>query len=83
MKHPAVMFAAVVAKPDEKWGESPCAFVERRPGQHVSSADLIAFCRTNLAHYKCRAPSCSSSFPKTSTGKIQKFKLRELAKVAS
>jgi fatty-acyl-CoA synthase len=83
MKHPAVMFAAVVAKPDEKWGESPCAFVERRPGQHVSSADLIAFCRTNLAHYKCPRTILFVELPKTSTGKIQKFKLRELAKVAS
>jgi len=82
MKHPAVMFAAVVAKPDEKWGESPCAFVERRPGQNISSADLIAYCRANLAHYKCPRTIVFTELPKTSTGKIQKFKLRELAKGA-
>ena len=82
MKHPGVMFAAVVAKPDEKWGESPCAFVEKRPGQNVSSTDLIAFCRANLAHYKCPRTIVFTELPKTSTGKIQKFKLRELAKNA-
>jgi len=81
MKHPAVMFAAVVAKPDEKWGESPCAFIEKRPGHsEVSSADLIAFCRQNLAHYKCPSRVVFVELPKTSTGKIQKFKLRDLAK---
>src|SRR4026207_1498443 len=53
-KHPAVMFAAVVAKPDEKWGETPCAFVEKKPGNDtVSEADLVAYCRENLAHFKC------------------------------
>ena len=81
MKHPAVMFAAVVAKPDEKWGESPCAFVETRPDcDFVSSADLIAFCRANLAHYKCPRAIVFVELPKTSTGKIQKFKLREMTK---
>ena len=81
MKHPAVMFAAVVAKPDETWGESPCAFVEKRPGfDHVSSAELIAHCRAELAHYKCPRRIMFVELPKTSTGKIQRFKLREMAK---
>jgi fatty-acyl-CoA synthase len=81
MKHPAVMFAAVVAKPDEKWGESPCAFIEKRPGHtEVTAADLIAYCRNNLAHYKCPSRVVFVELPKTSTGKIQKFKLRDLAK---
>ncbi len=81
MKHPAVMFAAVVARPDAKWGESPCAFVELRPGQgHVTSAVLIAHCRTALAHYKCPSHIVFVDLPKTSTGKIQKFKLRAMAK---
>jgi fatty-acyl-CoA synthase len=84
MKHPAVMFAAVVAKPDEKWGESPCAFVERRPGyDHVSSGALIAHCREHLARYKCPSRVVFVELPKTSTGKIQKFKLREMAKSVS
>ncbi|MDE1987193.1 MAG: acyl-CoA synthetase [Alphaproteobacteria bacterium] len=81
MKHPAVMFAAVVAKPDEKWGESPCAFVEKRPGyDHISSADLIAHCREHLARFKCPSRVVFVELPKTSTGKIQKFKLRDIAK---
>jgi len=81
LKHPAVMFAAVVARPDEKWGETPCAFIERKPGrEHVSGADLIAHCRANLAHYKCPRHVVFVELPKTSTGKIQKFKLREMAK---
>jgi fatty-acyl-CoA synthase len=81
MKHPGVMFAAVVAKPDEKWGESPCAFVEMRPGHsQVTAADLIAHCRSLLAHYKCPSRVVFVELPKTSTGKIQKFKLRDMAK---
>jgi len=81
MKHPGVMFAAVVAKADEKWGESPCAFVEMRPGySHVSAAALIAHCREHLARYKCPSRVVFMDLPKTSTGKIQKFKLREAAK---
>jgi len=80
MKHPAVMFAAVVARPDEKWGETPCAFVERRSGhEHVSADDLIVHCRQNLARYKCPKHVIFAEIPKTSTGKMQKFKLRELA----
>ena len=81
MKHPAVMFAAVVARPDEKWGETPCAFIERKAGHdHISAADLIAYCRENLAHYKAPRHVVFTELPKTSTGKIQKFKLREMAK---
>ena len=81
MKHPAVLFAAVVARPDEKWGETPCAFVEKQPGQdQVTPDDLIAWCRANLAHYKCPRHIVFREIPKTSTGKMQKFKLRELAK---
>jgi len=81
MKHPGVLYAAVVAKPDPKWGECPCAFVELRPGfSHVAAADLIAHCRNHLAHYKCPRSIVFLELPKTSTGKIQKFKLRVLAK---
>jgi fatty-acyl-CoA synthase len=81
MKHPAVMFVAVVARPDEKWGETPCAFVEKRPGhENVTAEDLIAYCRENLARYKCPRHVAFAEIPKTSTGKMQKYKLRELAK---
>ena len=83
-KHPAVMFAAVVAKPDEKWGETPCAFVERKAGyESVTAEELIAYCRANLARYKCPRHVVFVELPKTSTGKIQKFKLREMAKAES
>jgi fatty-acyl-CoA synthase len=81
LKHPAVMFAAVVARPDERWGETPCAFIEKKQGHEaVSDADLIAHCRENLAHYKCPRHVVFAELPKTSTGKVQKFKLREMAK---
>ncbi|MBV8976502.1 MAG: acyl-CoA synthetase [Alphaproteobacteria bacterium] len=84
LKHPAVMFAAVVARPDEKWGETPCAFIERKPGHEgVSDSDLIAHCRANLAHYKCPRHVVFVELPKTSTGKVQKFKLREMAKAVA
>ncbi|MGZ9033696.1 MAG: acyl-CoA synthetase [Rhodospirillales bacterium] len=76
-RHPDVLLAAVVAMPDEKWGETPCAFVELKPGSEVTAADLIAFCRDNLAHYKCPTRVVFTELPKTSTGKVQKFKLRE------
>jgi fatty-acyl-CoA synthase len=80
LKHPAVLYAAVVAKPDEKWGETPCAFIELKPGREAASeADLIAWCRKNLAHYKCPRRIVFCEIPKTSTGKIQKYKLRERA----
>jgi fatty-acyl-CoA synthase len=81
-KHPAVAYCAVVAKPDEKWGETPCAFVELKPGKSATKEDLIAWCREGLAHYKCPRFIVFADVPKTSTGKIQKFKLREMAKEA-
>jgi len=80
-RHPAILFAAVVARPDAKWGETPCAFVEKKPGHdQVSEAALIAFCRENLAHFKCPKTVVFCELPKTTTGKIQKFRLREQAK---
>jgi fatty-acyl-CoA synthase len=79
-KHPAVQAAAVVAKPDDKWGETPCAFVELKPGETATIEDLIAWCRKNLAGYKCPRHVVFADLPKTSTGKVQKFKLREMAK---
>jgi fatty-acyl-CoA synthase len=79
-KHPAVAAAAVVAKPDDKWGETPCAFVELKPGANASTEDLMQWCRKHLASYKCPRYVVFADIPKTSTGKIQKFKLRELAK---
>jgi fatty-acyl-CoA synthase len=69
-----------VAKPDEKWGETPCAFVELKPGQSASADDLLTWCRNNLAGYKCPRYLVFVELPKTSTGKVQKFKLREMAK---
>ncbi len=78
-KHPAVLYAAVVAKPDKKWGETPCAFVELKPGADVTSAALIDWCRSHLAHFKCPRHVVFREIPKTSTGKMQKFRLRELA----
>jgi fatty-acyl-CoA synthase len=79
-KHPAVLTAAVVAKPDEKWGETPCAFVELKSGHAVSVDDLLAWCRGHLAGFKIPRYVVFAELPKTSTGKIQKFKLREIAK---
>jgi fatty-acyl-CoA synthase len=79
-KHPAVQAAAVVAKPDEKWGETPCAFVELKPGGEASAEELIAWCREHLAAYKCPRVVVFAEIPKTSTGKIQKFRLREMAR---
>jgi fatty-acyl-CoA synthase len=81
-KHPAVAYCAVVAKPDEKWGETPCAFVELRPGLTATSDELLAWCRERLARYKVPRHIVFAEVPRTSTGKIQKFKLRELAKDA-
>jgi fatty-acyl-CoA synthase len=79
-KHPAVAAAAVVAKPDDKWGETPCAFVELKPGQKATADELLQWCRQHLAGYKCPRTVVFADIPKTSTGKIQKFKLREMAK---
>lgn len=78
-KHPAIQAAAVVAKEDEKWGETPCAFIELKPGATISADDVIAYCRENLAPYKCPRHVVFDELPKTSTGKIQKHKLRDKA----
>jgi fatty-acyl-CoA synthase len=77
--HPAVMEAAVVARPDEKWGETPCAFVAVKPGAAVSESDLIEFCRENIASFKCPKTVIFTDLPKTSTGKIRKYVLRKRA----
>ena len=79
-KHPAVQAAAVVAKADDKWGETPCAFIELKPGKSASKDELIAHCKSNLAGYKVPRHIVFVELPKTSTGKIQKFKLREMTK---
>ncbi len=79
-KHPAVAAAAVVAKADDKWGETPCAFVELKPGAQATSDDLMQWCKKHLASYKCPRYVVFAEIPKTSTGKIQKFKLREMTK---
>ena len=79
-KHPAVSLAAVVAKPDVKWGETPCAFIELVEGQTVSEEDLSKFCRAHLAGFKMPKTFIFQTLPKTSTGKIQKFELREQVK---
>jgi fatty-acyl-CoA synthase len=79
-KHPATALAAVVARPDEKWGESPCAFVQLKPGMNVSEADMIAHCRSTLAKFKVPKKVVFGPLPTTATGKIQKFVLREQAK---
>jgi fatty-acyl-CoA synthase len=76
-RHPAVLACAVVAKPDSKWGEVPVAFVELKEGSSVTEAALIAHCKTLLANYKAPKEICFAFIPKTSTGKIQKFQLRE------
>ena len=79
-KHPAVQAAAVVAKPDEKWGESPCAFIELKPGKSATAGEIIDWCKAGLAKFKVPKHVVFAELPKTSTGKIQKFKLRERAK---
>jgi fatty-acyl-CoA synthase len=82
-RHPAVLGAAVVAKPDPKWGEMPCAFVELKPGVVVSEKEIIDFCRSQLARFKAPRAVVFGELPKTSTGKVQKFVLREKAKSAT
>jgi len=82
-KFPGVVAAAVVARPDDKWGETPCAFVEMKDGESASEADVIAFCRDSLAGFKCPKTVIFKELPKTSTGKIQKFMLRQEAKELS
>ena len=76
-KHPAVLFAAVVAKPDPKWGEVPCAFIELKEGATATEAEIIAFCREQMSGFKAPKAVVFGPIPKTSTGKIQKFMLRD------
>ena len=78
-KHPDVEAAAVVARPDDKWGETPCAFVELTPGHETTAEDLISWCREHLAHFKVPKTIIFEELPKTSTGKIQKYVLRKRA----
>ncbi|MCK2169364.1 acyl-CoA synthetase, partial [Thalassospira xiamenensis] len=82
-RHPSVLEAAVVARPDEKWGETPCAFVTLKAGQEhaaVTETDVIGFCREHLAGFKVPKTVVFQDLPKTSTGKIQKYVLREWAR---
>ena len=79
MGHPDVLLAAVVAKPDDKWGEVPCAFIELKAGTNPTEADLIRFTRETLAGFKTPKRVVFQELPKTSTGKIQKFELRKVA----
>jgi len=81
-RHPSVLEAAVVARPDPMWGESPCAFVTLKPEASATADEIIAFCREHLAHFKAPRTVIFEALPKTSTGKIQKFALRERAKTA-
>ncbi|MGC2396687.1 MAG: acyl-CoA synthetase [Rhodomicrobium sp.] len=78
--HPAVQAVSVVAKQDDKWGETPCAFVELKPGKTATADELIAHCRQHVAHYKAPRHVVFEELPKTSTGKVQKYVLREMAK---
>ena len=82
-RHPAVLAAAVVAKPDERWGETPCAFLELKAGAQVDAQDIVAHCKKHLAGFKVPRAVVFGELPKTSTGKIQKFELRKLAGSAS
>jgi 3-(methylthio)propionyl---CoA ligase len=82
-RHTAVMAAAVVAQPDPKWGETPCAFVELKAGATATESEIIEFCRQHMARFKSPKRVVFCTLPKTSTGKIQKFMLREQAKSAS
>jgi len=79
-KHPAILEAAVVGKPDEHWGETPCAFVVLKEGESLTENQIITFCRKNMAQYKVPKNVIFGELPKTSTGKVQKFVLREIAK---
>jgi len=79
-RHPCVLEAAVVARPDPMWGETPCAVVTLKPGASATAEEIIAFCRDHLAHFKAPRTVMFGPLPKTSTGKIQKYVLRERAK---
>ena len=79
-RHPLILEAAVVARPDERWGETPCAFVTLKPGADLTEADVIDFCRSNMAGFKVPKSVVFTELPKTSTGKVQKFVLRDRAR---
>lgn len=79
-KHPAIAHCGVVAKPDEKWGETPCAFIELKPGEALTEEEVIAWCQEHLARFKCPRHVVFREIPKTSTGKVQKFRMRDMAK---
>ncbi len=80
-KHPATLFAAAVARPDDKWGETPCAFVQLKPGVNATEEEFIAFCRDKLARYKVLRKVVLGPIQRRATGKIQKYVLRERAKL--
>ena len=82
-KHRAVQAASVVAKPGDKWGETPCAFIELKPGHAPTPEEIVAYCREHVAHYKAPRFVVFGELPKTSTGKVQKYILREKAKALS
>jgi fatty-acyl-CoA synthase len=82
-RHPAVLTAAVVAQPDPKWGETPCAFIELKLGAAATEEEIVAHCRPHLARFKVPKRIVFGEVPKTSTGKVQKFVLRQRAKSAS
>jgi fatty-acyl-CoA synthase len=82
-RHPAVLAAAVVARPDPKWGETPCAFVELKADAQATELEIIEYCRERMARFKAPRTVVFGPLPKTSTGKIQKFILRQQAKSAS
>ncbi|MDI9349176.1 MAG: AMP-binding protein [Candidatus Symbiobacter sp.] len=82
-RHPDILEAAVVAKPDEKWGETPCAFVTLKPGATTTASEIIDFCRANLAHFKCPRTVIFAPLPRTATGKVQKYVLRQMAAAAT
>jgi fatty-acyl-CoA synthase len=79
-RHPAVLAAAVVAKPDPKWGEAPCAFVELKPDASATEDEIVAHCRAKLARFKVPRQVVFGALPKTATGKIQKYLLRQRAR---
>lgn len=79
-QHPSVLEAAVVARPDEQWGETPCAFVTLKQGEETKEEEIMEFCRSRLAHFKCPKTVVFTELPKTSTGKIQKYVLRDMVK---
>src|SRR3546814_18656097 len=81
-RHPAVMEAAVVARPDEQWGETPCAFVELKPGAAVTAEEIVAFCRANMAHYKAPRTVIFAAPPNTPTGPLHTFAPRDRARAA-